>query len=187
MAGISLGVSGFKDSFFDRSAIDKRLDRALKRTLSKYGAFVRQRAKTSLRYKKGTSAAGDPPHAHRTADKPRRDKKTGVIKVRPVSLLREFLFFGYDASAKSVVIGPALLRNTLSRTRSASTIPELQEHGGGAVIPDDRTVGWETRGGQRVPIRARGSKSAKYDPRPFMRPAAAKETPKFMESLKDSV
>ena len=180
------GFADFKGTFFDRSEIDRRLDRALKRTLSRFGAFVRQRAKTSLRYKNGVSSPGEPPHAHRSANKSRRDK-TGAVTIRPVSLLREFIFFGYDANAQSVVIGPALLRNTMSRTRSASTIPELLEYGGAAVIPEDRTVAWQSRGGQRVPIRARGSKPAKYSARPYMRPAAEKETPKFMESLKDSV
>lgn len=180
-------LTSFKGTFFDRHKVTDPVERMWRRNLSRFGAFVRQRSKTSIRYSKRPAPAGQPPHAHRTATKAKKNKKTGVVKVQPVSLLREFIFFGYEASANTVVIGPALLRGTRSKTTSASTIPELLEHGGEAQIEQDKQVGWKSVGRERIPITARSTKPARYSPRPFMRPAADKETPKFMASLKDSV
>ena len=75
--------------------------------LSRFGAFVRTRAKTSIRKRKGTSPPGSPPHSH-------------------VGLLRKFILFAYDPTRKSVVIGPTLIR-------AESQAPRLLEHGGEAV------------------------------------------------------
>jgi hypothetical protein len=72
--------------------------------LSKFGAFVRQRARTSIRKRKGTSPPGQPPYSH-------------------VGLLRKFILFAYDQDRKSVVIGPTL-------TKEESEAPRLLEHGG---------------------------------------------------------
>ena len=160
MSGFKLSFDAFKQSFFDRSKIETAVQRMWKRQLSRFGAFVRQRAKTSLRYRKKPSAPGQPPAAHRTGRRKHVNKKTGAIKIRPVSLLREFIFFGYEQDSNTVVIGPALLRGT--KRQGNQTVPELLEYGGNA-------------GGKR------------YEPRPFMRPADIKERPKFLESLKNSV
>jgi hypothetical protein len=75
--------------------------------LSKFGAFVRQRAKTSIRKRKGTSPPGSPPYSH-------------------VGLLRKFILFAYDPTRNSVVIGPTLIR-------AGSEAPRLLEYGGEAV------------------------------------------------------
>ena len=162
--GFQLSFDAFKGSFFDRSKIETPVQRMWKRQLSRFGAFVRQRAKTSIRYRKKPSEPGQPPTAHRTSRRKHVNKKTGVVKIRPVSLLREFIFFAYDQPANTVVIGPALLRGV--KRQGSQTVPELLEYGGSVVGP---------RGTMR------------YEPRPFMRPADAKERPKFLESLKNSV
>jgi hypothetical protein len=96
-----------KGSFFDREKIKRSVDAGTRRVLSKFGAFVRQRAKTSIRKRKGTSAPGQPPYSH-------------------VGLLRRFIFFAYDQGRRSVVIGPTL-------TRDDSEAPRLLEHGGATV------------------------------------------------------
>jgi hypothetical protein len=111
---ISLDFKAATAGFFDRKAVTSAVDKATRRVLSKFGAFVRTRARTSMRRRKGVSAPGDPPHAH-----------TGLIK--------RFLFFSYDRERKSVVIGPA----KLNRVVSSTALPAL-EYGGRTQIEDRR-------------------------------------------------
>jgi hypothetical protein len=101
-----------KSGFFDREKVIAAVDRATRDVLSKFGAFVRQRAKTSIRPRQGTSPAGQPPHSH-----------TG--------LLRRFIFFSYDNERHSVVIGPTLIN-------TPTGAPETLEHGGATTILDRR-------------------------------------------------
>jgi hypothetical protein len=107
---IGMTFQAAKGGFFDREKVKRSVDSGTRRVLSKFGAFVRTRAKTSIRKKKGTSPPGQPPYSH-------------------VGLLRKFILFAYDAQRQSVVIGPTL-------TKEGSTAPRLLEHGGNAVIED---------------------------------------------------
>lgn len=75
--------------FFDRAAVDAAVDRGTKRALSKFGSYVRTRAKSSIRTRKRTSLPGQPPSNH-----------TGHLK--------KLIYFGYDPQKKSVVVGPLL-------------------------------------------------------------------------------
>ena len=80
-----------KGGFFNRDKVMRSVDAGTRKVLSKFGAFVRQRARTSIRKRKGTSPPGSPPYSH-------------------VGLLRKFILFAYDPQRKSVVIGPTLIR-----------------------------------------------------------------------------
>jgi hypothetical protein len=80
----------FKLGFFDRDKVVKAMDKETRRVLSRFGAFVRQRDRTSQKRRKGISGPGSPPSAH-------------------VGLIRDKTFFAYEPVAKSVVIGPAFL------------------------------------------------------------------------------
>lgn len=102
MLGLSLKAA--KSSFFDRERVIKAADAGTRQVLSKFGAYVRQRARHSIRKRKGVSPIGGPPHSH-------------------VGLLRKFILFAWDSGSKSVVIGPTLLRPT-------SDAPSLLEYGG---------------------------------------------------------
>lgn len=104
---ISMTIREAKGNFFDREKVKRAIDANTRRILSKFGAFVRQRAKTSIRDHPGISPPGKPPHSH-------------------VGLLRKFIFFAYDAQRRSVVIGPTLLRDD-------SEAPRLLEFGGETV------------------------------------------------------
>jgi hypothetical protein len=77
------------------------------------------------------------------------------------------IFFGYDAKAESVVIGPQLLNRRRRRGRSVSTVPELLEKGGDAVTDD--------------------GKPAHYSAFPYMGPALDKERDKLGDLFADSV
>lgn len=106
---IGMKLEQAKAGFFDRATVIGATDQATRRVLSKFGAFVRQRAKTSIRKKKGSSPPGTPPHSH-------------------VGLLRKFILFTYDHPKRSVVIGPTRL-NSPSRM-GGKLATELLEHGG---------------------------------------------------------
>ena len=95
-----------KDSFFDRQKVIRELSAGKRKALSRAGAFIRTRAKSSMRRRKyGTySKPGSPPYAHGSAP------------------LKKFLYFGYDRASESVVVGPVGFRN--------SRVPALQEFGG---------------------------------------------------------
>lgn len=131
-----------KRFFFDREAVRRAVHPAKIKVLSKIGAFVRKGAQTSMRYRKGASKPGQPPSAH---------KRFGA-------LLRRLIYFGYDPSTDSVVVGPIRAK--------AGKAPNLQEFGGRAR--------W---GGKMVTLPAR----------PFMAPALAKEEPKLPSYWTNSV
>jgi len=92
--------------FFDKAPVLRAVDRAERRILPKAGAFVRRRAKSSIRKRKRVSEPGRPPSRH-TGD------------------LGRLILFGYDRPSSSVVIGPLLFRS-----RSTPTVPEVLEFGG---------------------------------------------------------
>jgi hypothetical protein len=106
-------VIGFKFTriFFDSPSVMRAVDRATRRVLSRFGAFVRRTAKQSIRKRKRISDPGSPPSSH-----------TGLLK--------RFIFFGYDTQKGSVVIGP----ERFSRSDGGDA-PHLLEYGGaGAVV-----------------------------------------------------
>jgi len=96
-----------KSLFFDRPKVRKAVDRGKRRALSRAGAFIRQRARTSIRKRRRSSRPGEPPSSH-----------TG--------LLRRFILFGYDRQRDSVVVGPVGFKR--------SRAPNVLEFGGRAVV-----------------------------------------------------
>lgn len=94
-----------KKLFFDSTQVMSAVDRATRRVLSRFGAYVRRSARSSIRKRKRVSAPGKPPSSH-----------TG--------LLRQFILFSYDARAQSVVVGPAQLNSKRGNTL------DVLEHGG---------------------------------------------------------
>lgn len=95
-----------KHLFFDRKEVIAKVDAATRRVFSKFGAFVRRTARSSIRSRKKPSLPGSPPSSH-----------TGLLK--------RLIFFSYDPARRSVVIGPAPLRSTVEA-------PPLLEYGGSA-------------------------------------------------------
>lgn len=132
-----------KTLFFDRQRVLKAVDSARRKVLSKFGAFVRQRARSSIRPGgKGNivSKPGQPPRSH-------------------VGLLKRFLFFAFDETSKSVVIGPA-------KINTGTEAPSVLEHGGTTLVRG-------TRHGQTI------SRQVRIAPRPYMGPADAAERSKL--------
>jgi hypothetical protein len=90
--------------FFDRQAVLSALGRAKARVLSRAGAFIQRRAKSSIRKRKRASRPGEPPSSH-------------------VGTLRNLIYFGFDTTSRSVVVGPTPLG-------AVGTVPPTLEYGG---------------------------------------------------------
>lgn len=101
-----------KKFFFDRERVLKAVSRARRRALSRAGAFVRTRARTSIRKRRGTSKPGRPPYSHEGS-------------------LRKGILFGYDPQRESVVVGPVGFKG--------STAPTALEFGGPSTRYSPRT------------------------------------------------
>lgn len=101
-----LRVRDLKSTFFDRRAVMSAVDRGTRKVLSRFGAFVRTRARTSIRPRPRTSLPGETPTTH-----------TGLLK--------RFILFAYEPDRRSVVIGPARLSGP-----SGSSVPSTLEFGG---------------------------------------------------------
>ena len=98
--------------FFDRDAVIKAMDAKSRRALSKAGAFLRRRARSSLRRRKKASIPPNPPSVHSSDS---------------FATLKNILF-AYDRDAQTVVVGPV-------RTKQATiTAPALHEFGGATII-----------------------------------------------------
>ena len=97
-------INQAKGLFFDRPAVTNAVDRAERRVLSRFGAFVRRGARSSIRKRQTTSQPGSPPSSH-------------------VGLLKRNIFFVYEPHRGNVVIGPILLNK-------GTDAPALLEHGG---------------------------------------------------------
>ena len=129
------------DMFFDTDRVKRAADTATRKVLSKAGAFIRTAARSSIRPRRAISPPGSPPSSH-----------TG--------LLRKFIFFGYEAARKTVVVGPMRLNQKIGAA------PEALEHGGPSTVVSG------LRGKRR-------KRRIRIAARPFMGPAMEKELPKF--------
>jgi hypothetical protein len=166
-------TSDLRRSFFDSELVMKKVDAAKRKALSKQGAFIRRRAKSSIKYSSGPnggkrSAPGSPPAAHRVSSftRHKKSRKSGKVTSRPASPLRELIYFAYDGSTDSVVIGPEVFRNAVA----PGVAPRALEKGGTTTIKSPK-----------------GPKSVYVQPRPFMAPAELAERPKFAQQFQDSL
>ena len=170
---IIMTLKAAKGGFFDRKKVTDAVDKTTRRIFSKFGAFVRQRARSSIRKRKDIARPGQPPSSH-------------------AGLIRTFLFFAWDQGKKSVVIGPARINRPAVSGRY--TVPELMEYGGqvpgnGKVIYITRKAGRDkagrfvSKGKQRVVLDG----MLRYKPHPFMRPAFDAELPGLPPMWRDSI
>ncbi len=102
---VQIGMT-VKKMFFDRKAVTRRVDKATRRVLSRFGAFVRTAARSKIRTRKAVSTPGNPPSSH-------------------LGLLKRFIYFGYDPARETVVIGPMPLHG-----RGYGNALEALEYGG---------------------------------------------------------
>jgi len=108
--GMQFSMKEAKQFFFDRAAVIKALDAGTRKTLSRQGAFVRQRMKSITHYRsKNPAKSGSPPHAH-------------------AGQLTEKIAFAFDPSTINdpvAVVGPTKFKK--------GEAPELLEFGGSVM------------------------------------------------------
>jgi hypothetical protein len=118
-------ISGkMKFFFFDRARVMGALDKATLSNLSKFGAFLRTRARSLIRKRKASAPPGSPPSSH-----------TGILK--------QFIYFAYDPSARSVVVGPEKTNQVFfDGTKPVTgTVPEVLEKGGQVTLLEVKRYG----------------------------------------------
>lgn len=149
-----------KELFFDRKAVIDAMDGATHSVFSKFGAFVRTRARTSIVKRKRASFPGRPPSSH-------------------VGLLRRMILFFYSRVLRSVIIGPERVAGKIGDA------PHALEHGGrSTIVSAEFSAG---RRGRRRRIGDRGRRRVKIKQRPFMGPAFEKEKQGLSQMWADSI
>ena len=186
MAGV--GMKFDKRFFFDRKAVADIVGKKAAKNLSKAGAFVRTKARQSMRRRKKASAPGSPPSAHS------KDAKATLKNIQ----------FAFDPARLSIFVGPELLN-----VKYPVPVPGLLERGGTTTLNQSRIIPreflriglhrsikkekneWRTVSQGRINIRNRRQTrngkpffefrkvQATYAARPFMGPALVAEAPKF--------
>ncbi len=176
--GFGMDVKAVKNVFFDRPAVMNAMERATFRVFSRFGAFVRRTARKSLR-KPRQKRIGELTRKERQrfriqqrlykAGKRRRKPRRPLAPSEPgkpprnrTDVLKKFIYFSFDKTRQSVVIGPAAMG-----PRTADVL----EYGGTVTI----TTG--PNRGKRKHVAAR----------PFMWPAYEEEEPKLDAMWRDSI
>lgn len=151
-----------KRFFFDKRAVIDAIGKVEASNLSKAGAFIQRRAKSLLRRRKKSAEPGKPPSVHAPSG------QFASLKT---------IFFAWDPSARTVVIGPVGLNSKPKGAQPDSTVPSLHEFGGRARVVQTKRRGPSVR------------KVVTYPPRPFMAPAldAERQAGTLIDVWRDSI
>jgi hypothetical protein len=151
------------------------MTKANRKALSKAGAFIRRRARSSLRRRKKSSEPGQPPSVH-TSDR--------------VATLKNILF-AYEPQSESLVVGPVKLNQKaalLGPQLGDATVPQVHEFGATVKVREVKVgKGWRS-GMRRVrPEQTIRVRAATYPERPFMGPALDAEKDNIPDAWEGSV
>ncbi len=134
-------IKAFKKMFFDRDAVLDRISIARARALSKWGSYVRKDSRNSIKRVTGKNR-------YKRYSRPGRPPLAHYVGVNDADAGLKSILFAYSDATESVIVGPIGFNS-----KAQPTVPELMEVGGVA------------------PPRGNRKKSARYAPRPFMKPA----------------
>jgi hypothetical protein len=161
--GVSAKLTPEPERIIDGEAIGAALDRKSKAALKRFGAFVRRRMQTSIRYRKKKSEPGQTPSARRgTITRLKFSKKTGTSSRQAFSPLRELITFAVSEDGRSVIIGPMIFR--ASRVGGGVAPQRLEEGGTGEFFVNKK---------RKPNLKRVGN----WKPRPFAAPAFRAELP----------
>jgi hypothetical protein len=127
--GVMIGVKS-GPVFFDRKEILRAIDKRTRQNLSKFGAYTRRRARSSIR--KAPFAARKRRGQERD-DFRRKASQPGRPPYSQTGILKRTILFGYDRQLKSVVIGPVRLVGGFK-----GDAPNVLEYGGQTTIRNKR-------------------------------------------------
>jgi len=165
-----IGFKAAKANFFNVDTVAKAVDKANKGRLSMFGAFVRTRAKTSIKKAGSDREAPKVRNAQgRLVFRKLKSSQPGKPPFSRTGLLKQFIYFSFDPAKRSVVIGPTLINKP-------SGAPETLEYGGTVDLPS-----W-FKGDDGKPIGRAG-----IEARPYMQPAFDEEKRGLPKLWKDSV
>jgi len=171
-----------RKSFVDTEKVRAAMQRGKKRGLSKFGAHLRTRSRSSIKRRKKSSSPGQPPSAHA--------KGNSGLKL---------IFFAWDDKTESVVVGPISFQSKLV---GEGVVPKLLETGGDVTrtVPEKRADGRIASDAQKaafarkikdgsivVPDRLRKSMTFHYPGNPYMAPALEAEAPNFPKLFANTV
>ena len=155
--------------FFDGQRVLDAVDRATRRVLSRFGAFVRRTARQSIRRPRRKRISEltlfEARRAAETGRRPFASSDPGKPPRNQTGKLKGSIFFSYDPNEQSVVIAPAVFSGR--RGGQLRDAPAVLEFGGTAVV----------QRGRRINVK----------PRPFMGPALEKELPKLDNMWRNGV
>ncbi len=152
-----------KEGFFDREAVIKQLDPITRKVLNRFGAYVRITSRGYIKKARRKSERDLDPQERKRYRRasaialyygrakpllPFKPSEEGKPPKTITGLLKKFIFYSYDRTTHSAVIGPALMN-------SPTGAPAALEFGGTAEL-----TGGPDRG-QTIEIK----------PRPYMKPA----------------
>lgn len=158
-----------KDFFFDRAAVLRAVDKAARAILAQAGAAIRLIARRSMRPARRMKLAeltDTERRAHQAAvhiarregrpppELPYVASKPGEPPRVRKGLLKRFLFYAWDPTARTVVVGP----QALGRSRT----PSVLEFGGQVTLK-----------------RRKGNRTVTIAERPYMAPALTKVAPRL--------
>jgi hypothetical protein len=168
-------ISGkMKYFFFDRDRVMGAVDKATRTVLSKFGAFVRTRARSLIRKRKAPAPPGSPPSSH-------------------TDVLRKFIYFAYDPEKRSVIIGPEKTNQvSFSGVQPVTgTVPEVLEYGGRVTTLEVQRYGRWGRADLRSRRRLAGlptrKRSITIAARPYMGPANRLESKNLPDLWANSI
>ncbi len=139
------------DAFIDRRGVGDALDKKERRVMARAGAYAMSIMRNGMRRRKGPGSVGGYPNAH-----------SGE--------LRKLIFFNYDVSQGSVLIGPLRLGSQPKwLPGNIQTVPQLLNEGGTV----QRTV-------------HRKQRTFRYKPRPFVDLTLDKAAANLVEIYKNT-
>lgn len=148
-----------KNYFFDRAKVLDSMHKKNNKRLSRIGAFVRTRSKSSLRRRQSVSMPGQTPS----------------VRSRDSFATFKNILFAASRDFESVIIGPRGIPRLRLKRSTRQTSPELAELGGTSRITMTEIDGkWLP--GLRSESAPTKEVTANYEPRPFMGPALAAES-----------
>jgi len=153
-------------SFFDAPKVIRAVTKTEHRVLSRFGAIVRRRARSSIRKRKANSKPGEPPSSH-----------TGFLK--------QGIMFGFDTARRSVVVGPRRFRGGIA---------DVLEYGGGSRLMDEVEIineggGRDSKGRFLKETKRRTGRKVRrrIAARPFMGPAFQDALPELPAMWRNSI
>lgn len=203
MLGLTLRQA--KANFLDRAAVTQAVDAAKREKLAQQGAYVQKTMQRLMRYRKRPSAPGEPPSAHATATEEEVTPEGKVRKRKRGALLREFLYFVWDAATQSVVVGPIKLgrseapasleygaqihrRNPRRRVRQVGGAGEIRIDEGKPVYAQLTTPAQAERANLlNAALYGPDFISGQLRPRPFRQPALDKARPGLARIWRDAL